>query len=98
MNYHTCVSKEIIMHKSMFRDIVPTVELASWNLRATLFEGEIAAGPVPVLFSDDPEASLTALESGTLKAHSDLQKIARTFFMPETVQLAEALNVVKKPR
>jgi hypothetical protein len=95
---YTGVNYEILKRIFMFRDNVPTVELALWNLGATLFEGEVAAGPVPVLFSDDPEASLTALESGTLKAHSDLQKIARTFFMPETVQLAEALNVVKKPR
>jgi hypothetical protein len=77
---------------------VPTVELNTWSLGATLFEGEIAAGPVPVLFSEDPEASQAALESGTLKAHGDLQKIARTFFMPETVQLEEALNLVKRPR
>jgi hypothetical protein len=77
---------------------VPTVELATWSLDATLFDGEHAAGPVPVLFSEDPEASLTALEGAAAKAHSDLQKVAKCFFMPEYIKLEEALHVVKKPR
>jgi hypothetical protein len=45
----------------LFRDNVPTVELAVWGLEATLFDGEIAAGPVPVLFSEEPEATLVAV-------------------------------------
>jgi hypothetical protein len=74
------------------------VNLAEWELNATLFDGDIAAGPVPTLFADEPEVSRTALENGVAKAHHDLQRVARCFFMPETVTLEDACQLVKKPR
>jgi hypothetical protein len=77
---------------------VPTVELASWPLGAVLFDGDTTAGPCPVLFSEDPESSVAALEANPDKAHKDYSKVARSFFMPEYVKLKEALAVVKKPR
>jgi hypothetical protein len=74
------------------------VELASWPLGAVLFDGDTTAGPCPVLFSEDPESSVAALEANPDKAHKDYSKVARSFFMPEYVKLKEALAVVKKPR
>jgi hypothetical protein len=82
----------------LFRDNVPTVELAVWSLEASLFDGEIAAGPVPVLFSEEPEATLAAVTANPGKAHYDVQKVARCFLMPETIRLDEASALVKKPR
>jgi hypothetical protein len=80
------------------RDNVPTIELVSWDLEATLFDGDVAAGPVPVLFSEEPESTAAAVAANVAKAHYDVQKIARCFAMPETVRLEDALSLVKKPR
>jgi hypothetical protein len=80
------------------RDNVPTVELAAWPLEASLFDGDIAAEPVPLIFSEEPDSSWAALESNMAKAHADLQKVARCFYMPETIHLEDALNLVKKRR
>jgi hypothetical protein len=82
----------------MFRDNVPVVELSTWNLEATLFDGDLAAGPVPVLFTEDPDSSRTALANNVAKAHYDTQKIASCFYMPEILKLEDALTVVRKPR
>jgi hypothetical protein len=80
------------------RDNVPVIDLGQWPLEATLFEGDKTAGPVPTLFSEDPEASKAALEAGAVNAHKDYQRAAKCFLMPETINLDEACAVVKKPR
>ena len=72
--------------------------MSTWDLGAVLFDGETTAGPVPTLFADNVEASKAALEAAPAKAHADYLKIARTFFMPETISMEDALSVVKKPR
>jgi hypothetical protein len=82
----------------MFRDNVPVLLLDAWELQAKLFDGETAAGPVPALFSEDAASSTEALRSNPKKAHQDLQRAAKIFMMPETVDLAEALAIDKRPR
>jgi hypothetical protein len=77
---------------------VPTIELATWDVDAKLFDGGVAAGPVPTLFSEDAEATKEALKGNPQKAHQDLQRVMKSFFMPETVALEEALQLIKKPR
>jgi len=74
------------------------VLLKSWPLEATLFDGDLLAGLVPTLFSKDVEASLAAIQGDPLKAHWDLNKISKTLFMPESVSIQEAVNIIKKPR
>jgi hypothetical protein len=77
---------------------VPTIELATWPLEASLFDGDTTAGPLPVLFSEDPDGAVAALLANPANAHKDYAKIARCLFMPENIRLKEALAVVKKPR
>jgi hypothetical protein len=74
------------------------VELSSWSLEASLFDGDLAAGLVPVLFTEDLDSTSAALASNVAKAHYDIQKIARCFYMPEILRLEDALAVVRKPR
>jgi hypothetical protein len=57
----------------------------------------VAAGPVP-FFSEDPEAALEALKDNMHRVHADLQRLARVFFQPETISLAEAYPLIKKPK
>ena len=81
-----------------YSDNLPTVLIKSWPLEADLFDGDLLAGPVPSLYSDDPDASLAAITSDPLKSHWDLQKISKTFFMAETVTVASAVAMLKKLR
>ena len=74
------------------------VLIKAWPLEADLFDGDQLAGPVPSLFSEDPDAALVGLLGDSLKCHWDLSKIKRTFFMPETITLTEAVAAAKKPR
>jgi hypothetical protein len=77
---------------------VPTINLKKFHLNAALFHGEAAAGPVPALFSEEAEAAKEALASNPQKAHQDVQRLNKIFFMPEHVDTEEATNLVKKPR
>ena len=67
-------------------------------MEATLFDGEQLAGPVPSLYSEDPDAAQAAIKGDPLKDHWDLNKIAKSFFMVKSVTTTEALAVIKKPR
>ena len=82
----------------MFSDNVPSVLLASWDLEASLYDGESTAGPVPSLYAEDVNVARTAIEADAMKAHADYMKISRTFFMPEAILIDEAVSIVKKPR
>ena len=65
-----------------------------------LFDNDILGGPVPTLFGDDDDDDtiLAAIQSDPSKAHWDLNKIARIFLMPESLDLQEAIQFLKKPR
>ena len=72
--------------------------LSSWALDANLFEGDLTAGPVPTIFSEEVEAAREAINSGREKAHADIQRMARMFLMVESILQEEAAGIVKKPR
>jgi hypothetical protein len=80
------------------RDNIPTVLLESWPLAATMWDGNILAGPVPTLFAEDADLSSEALAGDPAKAHGDLAKLYRAFFMPEHLQLTDAVELLRKPR
>ena len=82
----------------IYSDNLPTVLIKSWLLEVDLFDGDLLAGPIPSLYSDDPDASLAGITSDPLKSHWDLQKILKTFFMAEAVTVANAVAMLKKPR
>lgn len=88
----------IILIYVYYRDNVPTVHLGIWDLNATMFDGEEAAGPVPTLFAEDSEATLGAIRADRAKTHADFQKIVKIFFVPECVNIKEAAALLKKPR
>jgi hypothetical protein len=74
------------------------IELACWQLGCALFDGDLAAGPIPTLFSEDPTSTLENIKKGCQKAHHDFQRAAKAFMMPELVSLEEAAQLLKKPR
>jgi hypothetical protein len=92
------ILREIINYKLYFRDNIPAICLGQWALNTELFDGDEQAGPVPTLFAEDKEGAMEGLIRSSNRAHADIQKLARVFFMPEVVNLDEALSIVKKPR
>ena len=83
---------------TLYRDNVPTIHIKTWSLAATLFEGEVAGGPVPTLFAADPEVAKAAISADVLKAHWDVNKMSRVLMEGESVNLKEAVALMKKPR
>ncbi len=55
-------------------------------------------GPVPKLFAEDADLSSKAIASDPAKAHGDLAKLYRAFFMPEHVQLPDAVELLRRPK
>jgi hypothetical protein len=53
---------------------------------------------VPTLFAEDIEGARSGLDRNTARAHANIQKLNRTFFMPELVDLKDAISLVKKPK
>ena len=77
---------------------MPTIHINTWPLSATLFDGEVAGGVVPVLFATDEAAALDSITSDLAKAHWDVNKLNKVFFISESINLKEALDLIKKPR
>ena len=82
----------------MFRDNIPTINLDVWTMGASLYDGEAASGPSPVLFAVEPEAAYLAIESDLAKIHHDLMRINRSFLCFESINLKAAVATLKKPR
>jgi len=81
-----------------FSDNIASMSLQSWDLDTNQFDGELLAGPIPTLFSEDVATSTTNIMANPLKAHWDLSKIAKCFVMPENITMQEALAYIKKPK
>jgi hypothetical protein len=53
---------------------------------------------MPVLFADDVKAAEAAISEAPLTAKRDLERLAKMYFVPETLDLTQAEAVVRKPR
>ncbi len=51
----------VILVIFLFRDNVPTICLAQWPMESTLWDGDLIAGPVPTLFTEEVEAGTKAI-------------------------------------
>jgi hypothetical protein len=50
-----------------------------------MFDGDVASGPVPHLFANNPREAKAALSSDSARAFRDLQRIWSKFFIPENL-------------
>ena len=82
----------------MFRDNIPTIRLDVWTLSASLYDGQMAVGPTPVLFALEPETAHSAIKSDLAKIHHDLMRVNKSFLQLEYISLKAAAAVIKKPR
>jgi hypothetical protein len=51
------------------------VDVKTWYLHMHMFDGDTAAGPVPLLFAANPEIATAAIAAEPAKAHFDLSKV-----------------------
>jgi len=79
-------------------DDIPVRILKTWPLAGSMFDGEVAAGLVPVLFGQDPKSSLLALNKDLPKAHKDMMAINRRFSAWESINVKDSIALIKKPR
>ena len=81
---------------SLRGDSAPVMSIWSSPVWYNAFNGEDAAGPVPVLCCASEHR--LAISNDPLATHGELQKLAAIFFKPELLALKEAATMVKKPR
>ena len=67
-------------------------------MTGSLFDGEVAAGLVPTLFAINPTATLEAIRTEFIKAHTDITKVNKVLSTHESVSVVEAILVLKKAR
>ena len=72
---------------------MPTIHINTWPLSATLFDGEVAGGVVPVLFATDEAAALDSITSDLAKAHWDVNKLNKVFFISESINKIKKTNL-----
>jgi hypothetical protein len=53
---------------------------------------------VPSLFADDGEEAINALNADLTRAHYDMNKVNRNFFLAEHVEPEDAEALVRRPR
>jgi len=63
-----------------------------------MFDGKVAAGPVPIFSCLDHQEDKKRLSEAAKAIHSDIQLICSSIVRPETVTLDAALKMLKKPR
>jgi hypothetical protein len=86
------------IYSLLFRDNVPTIVLNQWEITADYLEDDLLDGVMPVLFADDVKAAEAAISEAPLNAKRDLERLAKMYFVPETLDLTQAEAVVRKPR
>jgi hypothetical protein len=99
--YHIKIKEHI--HKFncclyLFRDNIPAVILAEWELSTEYFDEDFMSGVMPILFARDPRAAEASIKANPVTAMKDLDKLNRIFFIPESVELSAALKIVKRAR
>ena len=53
---------------------------------------------MPTLFSQEPETTSENILNNLAKAHNDLQRLAKVFFVMESILLSDCPALLKKPR
>jgi hypothetical protein len=80
------------------RDGLAVIVLAAYPVYCQLFDGDVGAGPVPVLFSSKPEEIAAQLRELPAAAHKLSQAISTRLTTTETLTSSEALELGATPR
>jgi hypothetical protein len=63
-----------------------------------MFDGDVASGPVPHLFANNPREAKAALSSDSARAFRDLQRIWSKFFIPENLASGRSWDFLNNVR
>jgi hypothetical protein len=80
------------------RDNIPAIVLNQWETTADYLDDDLLDGVMPVLFADDVRAAEATILEAPLTAKRDLERLAKVYFVPETLDLNQAEAIVRKPR
>jgi hypothetical protein len=80
------------------KDGLAVIVLAAYPVYCQLFDGNVGAGPVPVLFSSKPEEVAARLKDMPATAHQLSQAIASRLTNTEKLTSSEALELGSTPR
>ncbi len=83
------ITYTITYYDVLRRDNLPAVDVKTWYLHGHMFDGDIAAGPVPLLFAANPDEAAASIAAEPAKAHFDLSKV--TFI--HTIHLVHSLII-----
>jgi hypothetical protein len=61
LQYLTLHNSYFILCDYVRRDNLPAVDVKTWYLHAHMFDGDIAAGPVPLLFAANPDVAAASI-------------------------------------
>jgi hypothetical protein len=80
-----------LQKKAHFKgDNIVSVALGSIPMNVELFDNKSAKGPVPLLFSPNPEAALAFLTSNPNAILTDINDVNTSFLIPENLSLSDA--------
>jgi hypothetical protein len=79
-------------------DNLAVVILASFPLEVDMFDGDLAAGPVPQFFSSKPEETLAKISGKPQAAHTLCQALAARFVATEGLTSKEAVSLNGRAR
>ncbi len=78
-----CSKEEINASPTLQTDVTPGIIVASYPVGYLSFDGSTADGPVPTLFSNDPEATLKRLRDTPEFAFECLQALVSRLYARE---------------
>ncbi len=64
--------------------------MKTWYLHAHMFDGDVAAGPVPLLLAANPDVAAASIAAEPAKAHFDLSKV--TYFVTQQALHIKTIN------
>jgi len=79
-------------------DNIAVVVLGKWPISCPLFDGEYLWGPVPVLFTEQPEELRRAIDADPEAFIPELNKLSAKFLRFERLRISEAKAYAKKPK
>jgi hypothetical protein len=75
-----------------------TIRVASWPISCEMISSGETTGPKPTLFSPEPEATRSSIADSGSQMEADLSRIYRALLTFESVNMAEARQLIYTPR
>jgi hypothetical protein len=96
MEFHVLPAPvKMLKEKKLEEDHCPSVQTHCIPLRVKLFDGEVAAGPVPILFAANREAAVRGLQNNVDATLEEIKSLNSRFLVMNTKTKENALHYIK---